>query len=153
MIDPAMIGESFNADQQGIASECRGGGIRRVAIAQRTQRKNLPDTLAGRGQEIHEAVRGWTEVADAAARRQRRGMQQDACGTCKGHDSGRYIPDSLPVRASAFNSCSFLLILPDFVISSTRFDTKRAKRSCCLPCSSESRIWSRLAAKSASDGS
>src|ERR1700686_3362820 len=41
----------------------------------------------------------------------------------------RYIPCSLAVRLSALISSSFLLILPDLVISSPRLETKSPNRS------------------------
>ena len=82
-IDPAMVGKPFQADQQRIACERGGRGIRGIAVAQRPQRQNLPDSLPRRRERIDEAIGRRTKITDAAARGQRRGMQQNACGARK----------------------------------------------------------------------
>ena len=67
-IDPAPVGQKFQTDEKGIAGEGRGAGIGGVAVAGGAERKNLPDVLAGRGEEGEELVGGGTEIADAAGR-------------------------------------------------------------------------------------
>ena len=47
-VDPAMIRQPLQADQQRISGEGRRGRVRRVAVAERAQRQNLPQALAGR---------------------------------------------------------------------------------------------------------
>jgi hypothetical protein len=81
--DQAAIRQPFEADQKRIARKGRSGRIRRVAETQRTERQNLPEGLFRGSQKIRECVRGRTEVADPAAGRQRRGMQQDSAGAGK----------------------------------------------------------------------
>src|ERR1700722_17937145 len=86
-VDPAMLCQPFQADQQGISGESRRRGVRGVTVAERSQRQNLPQTLAGGSEKIYELIGGPPEIANPAARRQRRGMQQNACGARKMHVS------------------------------------------------------------------
>ena len=73
-IDPAAIGKALQADQKRISGKGGGRGVRRISVAQRAQRQDLPKALAGGGQKIDKLVRGWPKIADTAARRQRRGV-------------------------------------------------------------------------------
>src|SRR3984957_5264025 len=84
-LDPATLGQPFQANQQRVSSESRCRRVRGVAIAERPQRQNLPQTLAGGSEKIYELIGGRPEIANPAARRQRRGMQQNACGARKMH--------------------------------------------------------------------
>src|SRR2546421_603117 len=80
-------------DQELIAGESRNAGVGRIAIPQRAERQHLPKMLFGTREEIDELVRRRTQVADATARWQGRGMQQDASSAIEGH--GDTVPSTL----------------------------------------------------------
>src|SRR5271157_6460004 len=66
-LNPAALRQALQADQQRIPGKSRGRGIRRVAVADRPERQNLPQALASRSKKIDEAVGSRAEIADAAA--------------------------------------------------------------------------------------
>src|SRR5258706_13778695 len=80
-----MASQTFQTNQQGISGKRRNGRVRRIAVAQRAERKNLPKSLPRRCERIDKLVRGRTKITNAAARRQRRGMQQNTCSARKQH--------------------------------------------------------------------
>ena len=60
------IGETLEADKQRISGERRCLGIRRIAVAERAEGQNLPDSLTSSDEEIYETICGGTEVPNAA---------------------------------------------------------------------------------------
>jgi hypothetical protein len=82
----ALIGEKLEADEEWIprtgGKALKGG----VGIACGVQRENLPEFLPGGVQEVDEAVRRGTEVADPVGSGQRRRMKQNPTGPRKPHD-------------------------------------------------------------------
>ena len=73
-INPAMLGEAIETDQEGISGKGGCGGVRRVPVAERPQGQNLPNSLAGGSEKIDKLVGGWAKITNAAEGRQRRGM-------------------------------------------------------------------------------
>ena len=73
-IEEPAIGEALEADEQRVSGKCRGRGIGRVADARRAKRQDLPKGLLPFCEPMDELVGGGAEVANAAARRQRRRM-------------------------------------------------------------------------------
>src|SRR5690348_3806066 len=138
-IDPALIREAFQTDQDGVSSKRRSGRVGGVPVAQRAKWQHLPDTLPRRRKEVDERIGRRAEISHPPMRRQRSGMKQNTSGTRKRHEAA-YIPCSLPLRLSALSSSSFRRILPAFVIWSTTLLTNSPKRSCCFCCSNWSRI-------------
>src|SRR4029077_6939667 len=61
-INPAVISQTLQTDQQGIAGECRDRGVRGIAIAQGAKRENLPKSLPRRGEGIDKLIRRWTKI-------------------------------------------------------------------------------------------
>ncbi len=84
-LDPSAIGQPLQADQQRVSRKGRGGGVGRIPHTQGTERQYLPEALPGSRKELYEVVGGGAEVADAATRRQRGGMQQDAGSALERH--------------------------------------------------------------------
>ena len=76
-IQQSMVGQAFQADHQHIAGESRGTGIRRIAVAYRAERQNLPQGLLGGRQPVDELIRRRAKISDTTARRERGGMQQN----------------------------------------------------------------------------
>ena len=66
-VDPAVIGQALEADQQRISGKSGSDGVGRIPVAERAQRQDLPNALPGRRKKIYEAVGGGTEIADTAA--------------------------------------------------------------------------------------
>src|SRR5262249_1493267 len=85
LINPPSLGEPLQADQQRIARKCGDRGIGGVSVSHWTERQNLPKTLAGRSQKIHELVCGRAEISNASRRRKRGGMQKDSGDSRKRH--------------------------------------------------------------------
>ncbi len=83
--DPSAIGEKFQRKQERVAGEGGERSVGRVAVAGGAERQHLPDALFGGGEKIGESVGGGSEIADAARRRQRSDVQQEARGALKRH--------------------------------------------------------------------
>ena len=69
-IEITALHERVETDQQRIAGESREALIRRVPIASRAQRQNLPDALAGIAQKVGEAMCLGPQFADAVRLRE-----------------------------------------------------------------------------------
>src|ERR1017187_6583518 len=78
VIEVTALGQALKADHQHISGEGRGAGIRRVAVADRTERKDLPQGLLGGSKPVHELMGCGAKIATPAAGGQGRGMHQDA---------------------------------------------------------------------------
>jgi hypothetical protein len=68
-INPSLVRQPFQTDQEGIPRESRSRRVGRISVTERTKRQNLPYALAGRCQEIHEAIRSRTKIPHTATRR------------------------------------------------------------------------------------
>jgi hypothetical protein len=79
-----VLEQPFEADQQRIPRKRRKALVRGIAVASRSERQHLPQTLAGGGEEIDKRERTGAEVTDAEASRQRCRMQEHATGTTGG---------------------------------------------------------------------
>ena len=74
-------------DQQRIAGQRGKALVRRIAVAGGPEREHLPKSLAGIGEKIGKAPRGFAQVADTPRPRKRSGMKQDTAGTREAHGS------------------------------------------------------------------
>ena len=70
LVQQSVFSQPFRTDQQRVTGECGIRGIRRVAVAGRSQRQHLPETLTGLDEEIDELVSLRSEVADTKTARQ-----------------------------------------------------------------------------------
>ena len=76
-INPSLVRKAFQTEQEGISGKSRSRRVGRISVAERTKRQNLPNALAGRREEIHEAIRSRTKIPHTAARGKRRRMEQE----------------------------------------------------------------------------
>ena len=77
-LEQPLVAQVIEVDEVRIACERRARLIRRVAVARRADRQQLPDRLPGRNEEIYEGARLGTERAHAPRRGQRGNRHQDA---------------------------------------------------------------------------
>src|SRR5499426_2917728 len=77
--------EASGADEVHVACEGRGGRVGRAAPPHGSQRHELPEGLAGGGEEIDETVGFLTEVAGAEGPRERRGMEKNPARALEFH--------------------------------------------------------------------
>src|SRR5256886_14917204 len=83
--DQSLLEQFLRTDQQSVAGESRVTCIRRISVACRSQRQNLPKTLAAGREEIRERKSGRPEVTDSETSRQRSRMKQNAAGPGEAH--------------------------------------------------------------------
>src|SRR6266542_3249595 len=81
----AFGNELFGTDKQGVASESRVAGIRRIAISGWAKRQHLPQALPCGLKKVRECIRLRSEIADAVSSGQRSWVKQDAAGSGKVH--------------------------------------------------------------------
>jgi len=84
-IDPAPIGQAFEADQEWISGKGGGRRVGRVSEAQGAKGQDLPKALSCGRKKVSKRIRGRAEVADPAARGQRGGVQQNSAGARERH--------------------------------------------------------------------
>src|SRR5439155_26491699 len=83
--DQSLLEQFLRTDQQSVAGESRVTRIRRVSVACRSQRQDLPKTLTAGYEKICERKRGRPEVADSKTSRQRGRMKQNTAGPGEAH--------------------------------------------------------------------
>ena len=78
---PALFHQLFWVNQIRIARKRRKALVRRVAVARRAERENLPVFLPRLLQEIHKGIRFLSQISNAVFRRQRCDMQQNSAAS------------------------------------------------------------------------
>lgn len=79
--------QNVEVDQQRVAGKGGETLVGRVAIAGRTERHHLPDTLTRSRQQIGKIIRAISQVTNPPPRRERCRMQQDTAGSLAVHRS------------------------------------------------------------------
>ena len=65
LAEPAPLDERIDVDEQRVARKRRRRLVRRMAVTDRAERKDLPDVLARLSEEVDEAISFFAEIADA----------------------------------------------------------------------------------------
>jgi hypothetical protein len=88
--EPTVADEELQRDEQRVAGEGRERRIGRAAVARGTERENLPEALLACGEEVHKAISGGAEVADASEGWQRGYVKQDTGDALRVHRGFRF---------------------------------------------------------------
>jgi hypothetical protein len=98
-LQPAALHQSLDTDQQRVA--CKSGKqlIGRFAVANRTERQNLPNALPRVGQPVGETERIRSQFADSVRPRKRTGVQQEAASPSGGSFAYKHVTPILRDRA------------------------------------------------------
>src|ERR1700720_1481997 len=115
-MNPAALCQTFQTDQQRIPGKGGNRRVRRVSVCRRAQRQNLPQALASGGEKIDKLAGNRAKIANATARRQRRGVKQNSGRAGKWHVSSkrRRLPGLLALFPTLSASQLLHLFLVDF---------------------------------------
>src|SRR5207245_7049872 len=94
----SLLDQEVEAHQQRVAGEGGEALVGRVAVAGGPQRQHLPELLLRGGQEVEEAEGLRSQLAEAEAAGQRRGMQKDPAHALREGGTGGSVEGGVAVR-------------------------------------------------------